>query len=291
MIKTIAVSLAIAAAAPALAAPKPVAPAATPIKLGAYRLYALRDMLNVLPNDTKVFGIGKTPQAVAAVLHAASAPTDQIALGVDALLVRMPGHIVLIDTGLGPKVGGVLMQSLAKAGVTPAMVTDVLITHSHGDHVGGLVTADGRSAFPKATIRLSAAEWAYMKGNDAAADIVKAVAGQVKPFAPGRAVLPGITPVALPGHTPGHVGYQIMSAGQRLMDIGDSAHSSIVSLAEPAWPIGYDGDKPQGEATRERLLKQLAVSHERLFAPHFPYPGVGRVVVRGNGYAFTPDAK
>lgn len=272
----------------AFAAPKPVAPAATPFQIGAFHAFALRDMLNVVPNDNKVFGIGQTPQAVAGVLAAAGAPTDEITLGVDALLVEMPGHVVLIDTGLGPRVGGVLMQSLAKAKVAPDAVTDVLITHSHGDHVGGLVTAEGHPAFPKATVRMSEAEWSWMQRNPGQAAIVAAIRAQVKAFEPGGAILPGITPVALPGHTPGHVAYQIASKGARLVDIGDSAHSSIVSLARPDWPIGYDHDQNKGIAARTHLLGQLARSHERLFAPHFPYPGVGTVIVSGKGYAFKP---
>ena len=287
----VAVALMAAATATAVAAPTPVAPAATAFKVGAFRLYALRDMLNVVPNDNSVFGVGKTPADVASVLSAAGAPSDRITLGVDALLVKEPGHVVLIDTGLGPKVGGVLMRSLAEAGIKPDMVTEVLITHSHGDHIGGLITAAGKSAFPKATIRLSDTEWQFMKTRPDAAPIVAAVGAQVKPFAAGGEVVPGIASVALPGHTPGHVGYQIVSEGHRLMDIGDTAHSSIVSLARPAWPIGYDGDQREGEATRERLLKQIAASHERIFAPHFPYPGVGRIVVSGAGYAFVPERK
>ena len=278
-------------AVPVSAAPQPVTPAATPFRVGALRLYALSDMANVVPNDNSVFGAAQTPAAVAAVLKAAGAPTDSIALGVDALLVIAPGHVVLIDTGLGPKVGGVLMQSLAKAGIKPGQVTDVLVTHSHGDHIGGLVTADGKPAFPKATIRLSATEWQWLQGRKSAAPVVAAIRAQVKTFAPGGAVLPGITSVALPGHTPGHVGYRIASKGEHLLDIGDTAHSSIVSLARPGWPIGYDTDKAEGEATRERLLGQLAASHERIFAPHFPYPGVGTIVASGKGYAFRPGPK
>lgn len=278
-------------ASSSLAAPVPVAPAASSFTVGSFKLFALRDMCNVLPNDTKVFGIGKTPQAVAQVLRAAGAPTDRITLGVDALLVEEPGHVVLIDTGLGPKVGGVLMQSLARAGVKPADVTDVLITHSHADHVGGLVTADGRSAFPHAVIRMSRTEWRWMQDNKGAAPIVAAIGAQVKPFTPGTELLPGIMPVALPGHTPGHVGYRISSGGSQLMDIGDTAHSAIVSLAKPGWPIGYDNDKQQGIATRERVLRRLSQSHERIFAPHFPYPGVGHIVARGSGYAFVPDLR
>ena len=199
----------------ALAKPVPVAPAATRFPLGAFTLVPLRDELNVVPNDGSVFGKDQTPAAVASVLAAAGAPTDDVTLGVDALLVVEPGRTVLIDTGLGPNVGGVLMQSLAQAGVAPATVTDVLITHSHGDHVGGLVTAGGALAFPNAVIRMSAPEWAFMQANKAQAALVATITPKVRTFAPGSLVLPGITAIVLPGHTPGHSGYRIMSARVR----------------------------------------------------------------------------
>jgi glyoxylase-like metal-dependent hydrolase (beta-lactamase superfamily II) len=270
------------------ATPVPVAPAAQSIPLGADTLTALRDAVNAVPNDGKVFGKDVGPQAVAGALAAAGMPTGVVTLDVDALLVRMPGRLVLIDTGLGPKVGGALMGSLNQAGVAPAKVTDVLLTHGHGDHVGGLLTAAGASAFPNAAIRLSAAEWASIQAQPAQAALVEAIRGQVRPFDPGRELLPGITPVALTGHTPGHVGYEIVSNGKRLLDIGDSAHSSLVSLAHPEWVIGYDGDADAGRANRRALLKRLAASHEILFAPHFPFPGFGRIAAKGQGYQWVP---
>ena len=272
----------------AMAKPVPVTPAATSFPLGAFTLVPLRDMLNVVPNDGSVFGKDQTPAAVASVLTAAGAPTNDVTLGVDALLVEEPGRTVLIDTGLGPKVGGVLMQSLARAGVAPDKVTDVLITHTHGDHVGGLVTANGALAFPNAAIRMSAPEWAFMQKNQMQAALVAAIAPKVRTFAPGSAVVPGITAVVLPGHTPGHSGYRIESHGASLTDIGDTAHSAIVSLAKPGWIIGYDTDGAQGRETREAELKSIAASHQRIFAPHFPYPGIGTIVAQGSSYAFIP---
>jgi len=285
----------LAAALPAASCAKPAAtsPAATPFALGALTLVPLRDELNVVPNDGSVFGKGIDPAAVAAVLRKAGAPTDAITLGVDALLVEMPAsarprRIVLIDTGLGPSVGGVLAGSLAAAHVAPAAVTDILITHSHGDHVGGLLTADGGLAFPNATIRMASAEWAFLRSHAGQAKLAAAIASKVQTFAPGAEVVPGITSVALAGHTPGHVGYRIVSQGRHLIDIGDTAHSAIVSLAKPDWAIGYDTDATQGEATRRAELATLAASHEWVFAPHFPYPGVGRIVAAGDGFAWQP---
>jgi glyoxylase-like metal-dependent hydrolase (beta-lactamase superfamily II) len=275
-------------AAPAITAPVATEPAAQTITLGGVRFTALRDALNVVPNDGSVFGTDVGPAAVAGALRAAGQPTERVTLSVDALLVRMNGRTVLIDTGLGPRAGGVLMRSLAMAGVAPGQVTDVLVTHGHPDHLGGLVTAEGRSAFPQATIRLSAPEWASVQGKPELRPLVAAVRAQVRPFRPGGAVLPGIAAVALPGHTPGHSGYRIRTAGGTLTDTGDTAHSAVLSLAHPAWAIQYDGDQAAGRARREAELAQLAASGERVFAPHFPFPGFGRVVRAGQGYRWQP---
>jgi glyoxylase-like metal-dependent hydrolase (beta-lactamase superfamily II) len=225
---------------------------------------------------------------VAAVLKAHGAATDQIPLSVNALLAILPGHVVLLDTGLGPKVGGVLPLSLAEAHVAPASVTDILITHSHGDHIGGLLTKEGGLAFPNAAIRMSAPEWAFLqaKGNKA---VVDAIRPKVQPFEPGAEVVPGIRSVPLPGHTPGHSGYLIGAGKDALLDIGDTAHSSIISLAKPDWTIEYDTDADQGRAERKAELAKLAASHQRIFAPHFPYPGVGYVVKAGDGYSWQAD--
>ncbi|WBO21423.1 MBL fold metallo-hydrolase [Sphingomonas abietis] len=273
-------------AAPTFAKPSPATPTATAFKIGAFTAYALRDMLNVVPNDGSVLGVGQPVPAISQILADAHAPTDQIALGVDALLVEMPGHVVLLDTGLGPKVGGVLPLSLLDAHVEPGQVTDVLITHSHPDHIGGLVTKEGGLAFPNATIRMSAPEWAFLQSKGGA--IATVIATKVRTFAPGAEVIPGIRSVPLPGHTPGHSGYEISSGKTRLLDIGDTAHSAIVSLAKPGWTIAYDTDAAEGRATREAELARLAASHERIFAPHFPFPGVGFVVKAGDGYSWVP---
>jgi len=258
-------------------------PEARAFKLGAFHLVALHDAQFTPPNDGKVFGVGVGAAAVTQVLEAAGAPTDHITLSVDALLVKTGEQIVLIDTG----VGGALQGSLKLAHVKPEAVTDILITHAHGDHVGGLVK-NGQLAFPNAKIHMSAAEWPWLQGQEKMADLVKVITDHVETFEPGAEVVPGITAIDLKGHTPGHVGYEIVSGKDRLLDFGDTAHSSIISLAKPTWHISFDTDQDEGEQNRVATLTQLAKSQETIFAPHFPFPGVGKIETQGDHFVWKP---
>lgn len=264
------------------------APAYHRFQVGKLEMTTLLDKNNALPNDGKVLGVDVGPKAVADVLAAAGKPTDEIELSVDGLLVQDGKRNILIDTGLGPSVKGMLIQSLVKAGHTPEQITDVLITHVHGDHIGGLVTAEGKPAFPNAVVKISAPDWQWLQTMPKMAALVNTIKPQVKTFTPGDKVLADIRSVSLKGHTPGHVGYQITSGKERIYDIADSVHSSIISLAKPEWAISFDNDRTEGIANREKLLAKLAADHELIFAPHFPFPGVGYIASKGDHYIFQP---
>lgn len=280
-------ALLLATAAAAQVGPVDVQPEATPFRIGSFKAASLRDAGNIAPNDAKVFGVDAGVEAVDKVLVAAGATQGQIELSVNVLLVGMPGHNVLIDSGYGnPR--GALVASLEKTGMAPAAITDVLITHMHGDHIGGLLAADGKPAFPNATVRMSAAEWEAIKAAPANARLVAAITPKVKTFAPGATLFPGIASMDFHGHTPGHSGYEITSGTAKLLAIGDSAHSYIVSLARPDWVMGYDKDAKVGAANRAAVLGRLADSKQTVFSPHFPYPGVGTVVRAGSGFKWQP---
>jgi glyoxylase-like metal-dependent hydrolase (beta-lactamase superfamily II) len=250
----------------------PTPPEAKGFRLGALEISVLRDGSLAVPNDGSVFGLNTSTAEVAEVLRHANVPTDKIYLDSNVLLIRMRKHLVLIDTGYGYIGRGALMKSLASVGVSPAEITDILVTHVDPDHVGGLVDAQGRSVFSKATIRMSVREWKHMQNGADTGNEVPVIKAQVQTFEPGQSVLPGIVPVPLYGHTTGHVGYEIKSQGYRLVDIGDVVHSSIVSLANRDWVTAWDLDQKLGMRTRNQELRELATTHELIFAPHFPLP-------------------
>jgi len=227
---------------------------------------------------------------VSALLKASGVTDDTVHLSIQPLLVKDGDRIVLIDTGAGGQMGteGKLQASLSEAGVTPAQVTDILISHTHGDHVGGLV-ANGALAFPNATIRMSIPEWTALQSEADMADLVRAITPKVQAFAPGSVVAPHITAVSLDGHTPGHSGYEIAQGGGRLLYIGDALHSSILSVQRPDWKNKWDADSAAAIATRQGLLERGASQNLLIYGPHFPFPGLGRLQRRDDGFVWTPE--
>lgn len=264
-----------------------------PFKVGTLDVIALRDGgMTGVPNDNKILGVGRTPEEVAAVLTAAGLPGDSFDLSIQPLLVRDGDAVVLIDAGAGAGMGagaGKLPASLASAGVQPGQVTDVLISHGHGDHVGGLVTADGALTFPNAAIRMTEAEWTALKADASMAAVVTAITPKVQTFAAGAQITPSIKAVSIAGHTPGHTGYEIASGSERLLYIGDTAHHHVISVQRPDWRIQFDGDAPTAQASRKALLARAADENLRLYAVHFPFPGLGRVRREGETFVWVPE--
>ena len=260
-------------------------------QIGALEAYALEDGYFTLPNDGKGLGLGRSPKETGDVLAAAGLARDPIRLEFQPLLVKDGDRVILFDTGTGPDASwakaGVLPRSLARAGVAASSVTDIFISHAHGDHVGGLVDKAHALAFPAATIHISAPEWASVQNDPD--PMIAVIAPKIVTFEPGAQVLPHVKAVATPGHTPGHSAYEIGAAPDTLFYLGDLAHHFIVSVQHPAWSIEFDKDRPAAEAMRQQTLASLAASHARVYAFHFPYPGLGHVVAAGDAFAWQPE--
>jgi len=286
------------------AAPTPAADqSVSEFKIGELTAIALKDGGLQVPNDGKTFGVGQSTEAVAKLLQAAGLPTNELALSIQPLYVKAGDKALLFDTGAGQTMGagaGRLGASMRQAGIDPASITDIFISHSHGDHVGGLVDASGAPVFANATVHMSAPEWNFVKGMDdksamnfgitQRAALIAAVTPKIDAFAPGSDIVPGtVKAVEIKGHTPGHSGYLITSGADSLLYIGDTAHHSIVSVQEPDWTVVFDSDAPTAQASRKEVIAQSAATGQRIYAVHFPFPGLGKFAKQGEGYVWVPE--
>ena len=232
-------------------------------------------------------------------------PTLQIA--VNAYLINSGGKLVLVDAGaakvLGPKLGQIV-TNLKAAGHTPEQVDVVLLTHLHGDHVAGLVDAEGKAVFANAQIWSAKADndfWLseeiaakapkefqpfFKMARDAAAPYLKT--GQWKTYATDQELLPGIASVAANGHTPGHSGYLVGTGEDRLLIWGDIVHNHAVQFARPQVAIEYDNDPKAAVATRKAIFAKAAREKLLVAGMHLPFPGIGHVRKEASGYSWVP---
>jgi glyoxylase-like metal-dependent hydrolase (beta-lactamase superfamily II) len=247
-----------------------------------------------------------------AALAADGLARDETASVFHPLLVRTGGRLVLIDTGNGPRSlpagTGLTAQRLAALGVDTRQIEMVLISHFHGDHIGGLVTLDGAQAFPNAEIKVPLDEWNYwlddvnMNRAEEGSNLrnthnnVRRVFGAIPgknltKFDDGKEVAPGITAMATPGHTPGHTSFVIASGADKLLVQADvTSGIASVFVRHPDWFGGGDMDGPTAVQTRRKLYDMLASEKMRMTGYHLPFPAVGRIEKSGSGYIFIPAA-
>lgn len=232
----------------------------------------------------------------------------KMATSINAYLINTGNQLVLVDTGagtlFGPTVGHVA-ANLKASGYDPSQVDTILLTHMHGDHIGGLNDAAGKPVYPNATIFVSKAESDYWlsKKNEAKApeqkkrffETARKVAapylakGKWRTFVPGSELIPGIWTIDAKGHTPGHTAYVVESDKQKLVIWGDIVHAFVVQFAEPGVSIDFDSDRRQAVLTRRKLMRQIAVDGSLVAGMHLPFPGIGHILAKGKGsYAWVP---
>ena len=269
--------------------------------VGGLTVAVLNDGWFQAPLDL-VTGISKVE---AGALQRAGFRTESPRVTLNAFLVTGAGRKpVLIDAGygaFGPPTMGRVPAALAAVGIAPEEVGTILVTHLHPDHVGGLL-ADGTAAYPNAEIVLHADEarhWlpdaALAQAPEEARAYFETARKAVAPYADrmrehsGGEVLPGITAVHLPGHTPGHCGFRIASGDASLLVFTDVVHLPAIQFAQPEAGVGFDVDGDQARATRKRILDEVAGAGTRIAGSHLEFPAVGYVTREGTGYRFAPE--
>ncbi len=219
---------------------------------------------------------------------------DEADSSFNVLAARIGGETVLVDTGQGGRPnGGLLPESLRLAGIAPDEVTLVVITHTHGDHVLGLLTDDGEPAFPNASYVISKEEMAFWEAriDDWAGDqrpIVEMMEAKgLRLIEMDEAITPWLTAVPLPGHTPGQIGLVLESGGERLLHLADLLHTRM-QFAHPEWSPTFDADTSISVPTRRAGLAGAADGGMLTLFYHLTFPGLGRVRRVGEAFGWEP---
>ena len=250
---------------------------------GGWRIWSLSDGTLEMPADLlRDPQNNPVPQAVQA--------GAQLRLSVNCFALGGPGvDGVLIDSGGGGWAStiGRLEQTMAEARIDPASITILVLTHTHQDHVHGLLTPDGRVLFPnlKAIVIPEAAVESFVAETNLAQ-----FRPLLKPIRNGEQVAERLSAVALPGHAPGHTGYAFDTDEDRFLFFGDIVHVPALQFSNPAFSWGYDDDQPTARATRLKVFHDAAEAGTWIAGAHLGRPGVGRVVRKAGAYAYEPAA-
>ncbi len=280
-------------------------------KLGTLEMLVVTDGHIPFPSVQPSFAPGIDSVKVAKLLHDNFLPEKSADLGLNVLMVQSANKKILVDSGCGSLFGessGKLMSSLKDAGVAASDITDVVLTHAHPDHIGGLLDANNNPVFANADIYLSRIESEFWLGptpdfskskmhNPDLQKMVTSVAknslaklkAKIHLVEDGQSILGCIKLKLAPGHTPGHALIAISSNGEELVHTGDLVHSPVIVFAHPEWGFDGDFDFTMAANTRKNVLEDLAKSRKQVFSYHLPWPGLGHVRKKEQGYEWIAE--
>jgi glyoxylase-like metal-dependent hydrolase (beta-lactamase superfamily II) len=287
--------------------PEELVPSRYALRIGEIDVLVISD--GVLPLPTAMLGHNASPAVRAAWLDDMFLPRDALDWPLNAVLVRSGGRTILIDAGLGfdpdlqlPRAGQ-LVRRLEAAGIDIGSVTDVVLTHMHMDHIGGLLVEGMKERLrPDLRIHVAAAEVKFWESPDfshtsmppgfpdalrsAAKRFAKDYSGNLRTFDEKHEVAPGVVVYRTGGHTPGHSVVRMASGGEGLTFAGDAVFA--VGFDQPDWHNGFEHDPEESARVRIRLLREMAETGEMLMATHLPFPSVGRVAIDGDAFRWVP---
>ncbi|WP_434733438.1 MBL fold metallo-hydrolase [Rhizobium sp. YTUHZ044] len=287
--------------------PDELVPSRYAVRIGEIEVLIISD--GVLPLPTAMLGHNVDAADRAAWLGDMFLPPDAFDWALNVVLVRSGGQTILIDAGLGldpdlnlPRAGQ-LIRRLEAAGIDLAAVTDVVLTHLHMDHIGGLLVDGVKDRLrPDLRIHVAAAEAKFWEAPDFSQvsmppgfpDALRATAKRflgeyarhLRLFDEQSEVAPGVVAQRTGGHTPGHSVVRLASGSDQLTFAGDAIFA--VGFEHPDWYNGFEHYPEEAARVRRDLLRELAATGEQLVATHLPFPSVGRVAVDGEAFRWVP---
>lgn len=286
--------------------PDELVPSRYALRVGEIEVLVLSD--GVLTMPASALATNAAPAELAQWLHDGFLPREVFEWPVNVLVVRSGGRTVLVDSGIGTEYpdatrAGRLAHRLDAAGIDPASVTDVVLTHMHMDHIGGLLSRGLKDRLRRdVPIHVAAAEIGFWAAPDfahtamppqvppvlrsAAKRFVETYRDQLRPFETEHEVAPGVIAQRTGGHTPGHSVVRLASQGERLTFVGDAIFP--VGFDHPEWFNGFEHDPVEAARVRYRLLREFASTGDLMMGTHLSFPSVGRVAVAGNAFRLIP---
>jgi glyoxylase-like metal-dependent hydrolase (beta-lactamase superfamily II) len=257
--------------------------------LGDFQVSTLLAGTRTVENPQEIFGLNVSPEEFAEVSEANFIPTDRAQFFFTPTVVDTGNGVVLFDTGTD---AAGITEALAAAGYAPEDIGTVVLTHMHGDHIGGLTAEDGTPTFANAAYVTGQVEFDHW-----AAQGDEGFEAKVRPFADrftfigdeGEAA-PGITGMAAFGHTPGHMVYRLSSGDRQVLLMADLANHYVWSVAYPDWEVRFDADKAAAAESRRRVLGMAAAERMPVIGYHMPFPGMGFIDTRGDGFHYVPTS-
>ena len=288
--------------------PDELVPSRYALRVGEIDVLVVSDGVLTLPGAMLAHNVD--PAVRAAWLKDMFLPPDAFDWALNVVVVRSGGRTILIDAGMGAEFpdlprAGQLVHRLEAAGIDLASVTDVVLTHMHMDHIGGLLVDGVKEQLrPDLRIHVAAAEVKFWESPDFShvsmpqgfPDALRSTAkrflneyrSQLRTFEEEYEVAPGVVVTRTGGHTPGHSVVRLASGGDRLTFAGDLVFQ--VGFEHPEWYNGFEHDPEEAARVRVRLLRELAANRELLVATHMPFPSVGHVAVAGDHFRYVPAA-
>jgi glyoxylase-like metal-dependent hydrolase (beta-lactamase superfamily II) len=255
--------------------------------LGDFEVSTLLAGTRTVENPQEIFGMNVSPEEFAEVSAANFIPTDKAQFFFTPTVVDTGSGIVLFDTGLNAEG---ITAALAAAGYAPDDVNTIVITHMHGDHIGGLTAEDGTPTFANAAYVTGQAEfdhWAA-QNNETFEAKVRPLADRFTFIGDEGEVATGITGMAAFGHTPGHMVYRLSSGDRQVLLMADLANHYVWSVAHPDWEVRFDADKAAAAQSRRRILGMAAAERMPVIGYHMPFPAMGFIDTRGDGFHYVP---
>lgn len=277
-------------------------------KIGKLEAIALSDGQSAIAPIKDILAPDMTDAQIGTALADAFHPTDSAPIQFNILLVRVGGDLVLFDGGNGGKpssAGGNLPVNLAAAGIKPEQITAIIISHAHPDHIGGLLDAAGAPVFKNARYIVNKAEHDFWTSPTAtlpgaripdewkkawiaaAAKTFTTLAAKVEKVAPGDKLFGAIELLDAAGHTAGHMPAIIRDGDTQVVAMADLAHNHVLMVGNPDSSPAFDADPKAAAVVRRKHFDRFAVDRMRIFGYHMPWPGVGHLRRKGNGFEWA----